>query len=130
MITPTLDLALRYLRLQDRPRTVRADAICINQSDATEKGSQVGMMAQIYKLASRVVVFFGDERHNSTLAMRKFEEMTSKFEESMLALWQTSYARLGWMDQFEYIRLMHHRMDTPQSREAKAIRALFGRPWF
>jgi Heterokaryon incompatibility protein (HET) len=130
MITPTLDSALRHLRLLDGPRTIWADAICINQGDSAEKGSQVSLMAQIYKSASRVVVFLGDERQDSTLAVRKLEEMASKFTEDILASWQTSHARHTWTDQFEYIRLMHPNRDTPQAAEAKAIRALFGRPWF
>ncbi|KAF2744551.1 HET-domain-containing protein, partial [Sporormia fimetaria CBS 119925] len=36
-----------------------ADSICINQADTSEKSWQVSMMTDIYKNASRVIVFLG-----------------------------------------------------------------------
>ena len=52
----------RFEWQHDRPWTkwLWVDALCINQGDDAEKGRQVGMMAEIYKCASRVVVWLGD----------------------------------------------------------------------
>lgn len=48
--------ALRFLRYEDRSRTMWIDAICINQQDISERDSQVARIASNYSLASRVVI--------------------------------------------------------------------------
>jgi hypothetical protein len=45
------DLSFRYIWI---------DALCINQADLPERGSQVAAMAQIYSLSSRTIVWLGD----------------------------------------------------------------------
>lgn len=59
MITETLAEALRAFRKKDKPRILWADAICIDQDNATEKGSQVEMMFKIFAMADRVLVWLG-----------------------------------------------------------------------
>jgi hypothetical protein len=54
---------LRYLRRCTAERYLWIDAICINQTDASEKGTQVGMMRDIYAYASRVLVWLGPQSH-------------------------------------------------------------------
>lgn len=41
-------------------KRVWIDSVCIDQNDATEKTKQVRRMTDIYKEASRVIVFLGD----------------------------------------------------------------------
>jgi hypothetical protein len=41
-----------------------ADAVCINQKDDVEKGLQVGVMGEIYKAATTVLVWLGDEEES------------------------------------------------------------------
>jgi hypothetical protein len=48
---------LRYLRKGTTERHLWIDAICINRSDADEKGTQVNMMGSIYAQASRVLIW-------------------------------------------------------------------------
>jgi len=67
-VTTNLDSALRYIRLPDRERVIWVDAICINQRDLQEKGSQVEMMRQIYTTAVQVLVWLGEEG-NAKLAL-------------------------------------------------------------
>ncbi|KAK4204702.1 heterokaryon incompatibility protein-domain-containing protein [Triangularia verruculosa] len=59
-IGKNLQKALLNLRLTDGPRVLWVDAICINQQDLDEKPGQINMMGQIYRNASRCVVWFGD----------------------------------------------------------------------
>ncbi|KAH8732076.1 heterokaryon incompatibility protein-domain-containing protein, partial [Phaeosphaeriaceae sp. PMI808] len=47
--------ALYELRFRHVSRVIWLDAICINQDDLTEKGSQVLLMKDIYEKASQVV---------------------------------------------------------------------------
>ena len=68
-MTIILDSALRYIRLPDRERIIGADAICINQQDLQEKGSQVEMMRNIYMTAVQVLVRLGEGR-NAKVALR------------------------------------------------------------
>lgn len=53
-VSPNLMSALRALRLENEPRMVWVDAICINQEDDEEKSKQVARMDEIYASASTV----------------------------------------------------------------------------
>jgi len=54
---------LRHLRHKTSSRTIWIDSICINQGDRAEKNIQVGQMTDVYRLASRVVAWLGDDPH-------------------------------------------------------------------
>lgn len=56
------------LRRTDRLRILWADAVCINQKDMEERGSQVGLMARIFSEASRVLVWLG---HGDSAMIRR-----------------------------------------------------------
>jgi Heterokaryon incompatibility protein (HET) len=58
-ITATLEAALRDLRDPSRVLRIWADALCIDQSNLPERGSQVGLMAQIYSTAHHTVIHLG-----------------------------------------------------------------------
>lgn len=57
--TLNLELALQNLWLEEGPRTLWVDAVCIDQADDEERSEQVQMMSGIYKKASRVLVWLG-----------------------------------------------------------------------
>jgi hypothetical protein len=59
-ITKNLEVALRHLRYPERERTLWVDALCINQSNTSEKNLQVQQMKDVYGGgAQRVVVWLG-----------------------------------------------------------------------
>ena len=68
-VTPSLEIALRHLRSQQETRILWIDALCINQLDVEERSLQVQKMKTIYQSASAVLVWLGEERDNSDLAM-------------------------------------------------------------
>ncbi|KAM3073427.1 hypothetical protein ACMFMG_004677 [Clarireedia jacksonii] len=71
-VTRNLEAALQELRKHYRIKQgfrIWADAICINQNDLDERGSQVAMMRQIYDTAWHVVIWLGPKANNSDLAM-------------------------------------------------------------
>jgi hypothetical protein len=76
-VTRNLAEALPYLRYQDKGRVVWIDAICVNQQDMAERGSQVKRMADIYQSASRVIIWLGHESHDSALAIKCCEKLSS-----------------------------------------------------
>lgn len=74
MVTQNLKAALLRFKLKDRSRIVWADAICINQNDNVEKGSQVKLMKGIYGNATRVCVWLG----YATVQMEPIFELIDK----------------------------------------------------
>lgn len=58
-VMPNLEHALKNLRREKRHRVIWADAICINQSDISEKNQQVLRMRIIYENATRVLIWIG-----------------------------------------------------------------------
>jgi hypothetical protein len=59
-VTRNLHAALRKLRSVSECRLLWADAVCINQEDAEEKGQQVQLMRDIYRKAERTIVWLGE----------------------------------------------------------------------
>ncbi|KAK1988792.1 heterokaryon incompatibility protein-domain-containing protein [Colletotrichum cereale] len=72
-ITENLYHCLRRIRLEDRPRLVWADALCINQADGAEKESQIMLMHDIYVSARRVLAYLGEEADGSGEAIELIE---------------------------------------------------------
>jgi hypothetical protein len=53
--TRNLDSALRHLRQSKKSRLIWIDALCINQSDISEKCIQVSDMGNVYRLAETTI---------------------------------------------------------------------------
>lgn len=60
-VTNSLFTALKRLRVQDGPRVLWADAVCIDQQNPAEKNEQVMLMSQIYARPKRVLIWLGDD---------------------------------------------------------------------
>jgi hypothetical protein len=59
-VPASAERALRGLRREDKCRVLWIDAVCINQSNRTEREQQVAMMDVVYKSARRAVVYLSD----------------------------------------------------------------------
>ncbi|EME88426.1 uncharacterized protein MYCFIDRAFT_170044 [Pseudocercospora fijiensis CIRAD86] len=107
------DKAATILRLMfaHRRRRVWIDAICINQSDAAEKASQVQMMGDIYRFANEVAIMLGppsdltdhfiDSLHDTESALKECEEGPRKLNAGYDALRENMYwTRLDVTDVF------------------------------
>ena len=60
-ITESLFSALRNYRQVDRPVTIWADAICINQEDIEERSCQVLLMQEIYSKSKQLCIWLGEK---------------------------------------------------------------------
>ena len=60
-IPKNLEGALRRFRHPTSTRTLWTDSICINQSDLQERNQQVRLMGQIYRKASTVLIWLGED---------------------------------------------------------------------
>lgn len=74
-VTGNLDSALRHLRSEDSERVLWIDAICINQKNDAERGYQVSLMKDIYRMASIVVIWLGEADADSDLVFPLCEKM-------------------------------------------------------
>ena len=83
LVTPNCEQALMHLRLPTRPRRIWIDAICINQQSISEKNIQVPMMGDIYRHASRTIIWLGpDIDHDLSEVLRhasRYGSLINKF---------------------------------------------------
>ena len=74
-VRDNLWLALHCLRSESESRQLWIDAICINQNDTSERNHQVGLMGDIYRNASRVMVWLDREGDSSGPAFALLERL-------------------------------------------------------
>ena len=98
------------------------DAICINQTDDDERGSQVAIMAQIYQRAQSVIIWLGKQDDHSRDAQSVLSTLASLTEEQAKSVTsytlenEKSYTTLG--------------IGTIEKREWLDLVALMQRSWF
>jgi hypothetical protein len=76
--------ALRRFRDHDGKRLIWIDAICINQEDDAERTQQVGVMGEIYRCASQVLVYLGEADENSKRVFNHVAHLQSSEEDTDL----------------------------------------------
>ena len=101
-ITATLEAALRDLRDPSRMLRIWADALCIDQSNMTERNSQVALMAQIYSIAHHTVIHLGSLTESYEIILRAAPSNTTGVVsneipiDDLAGLAATSLLRLPW----------------------------------
>jgi hypothetical protein len=121
-----LRLALERLKLKDCVRVLWIDAICINQTDLSEKSWQVSMMTDIYKNASRVVAYLD--------IPGGFENQTGDIIPRLVQAKQivdaSSYREISW-DDFDLHKELQKMTRPPSNRDVEtASLYIFENPWF
>ncbi|KAG7128656.1 Heterokaryon incompatibility protein 6 like [Verticillium longisporum] len=74
-ITASLDTALRHIRSEEQDVMIWIDQICINQTDAIEKTTQVQIMEKIYSKADQVIVWLGPSADGSDEMMDCWQDI-------------------------------------------------------
>ncbi|PPJ61083.1 hypothetical protein CBER1_07402 [Cercospora berteroae] len=124
-VTESSSRVLQRLRHPTHERTVWIDAICIDQSNNEEKGSQVSFMSDIYRKGSTNVVWLGDcapldaERIATTIrkVVANMRQATHDFKDM-------SYIMYGAGSKNVDGKLLDTRIDLGP------LLILFSRPWF
>jgi hypothetical protein len=124
-VTRNLGEALLYLRYEDKPRILWIDAICVNQQDLDERSQQVKRMADIYSRATRVVVWLGPERADTSLAIAFFNEITSH----IVVEWEQMIVRLNSSDDVLWQTRALERFSSDDSILV-TVDNLLSRSWF
>ena len=124
-VTTNLAQALSYLRYKDKPRVLWIDSICVDQQGLEERAHQVKRMADLYRLAHRVVGWLGPSNKRSTFGMRILEDLGSKIKidpvhhnmepasSDVEKHWTVAYMKLPY-----------------DKKELLAIYEVITRPWF
>jgi hypothetical protein len=121
-ITQNLYEALQRLTHIGEECILWADALCINQSDDSEKSSQVQLMTRIYSLAYQVWIWLGPERDNSTSAIHLLRDLGQ--------VWMKQKSQPGWNNDkiYAFTRYMFQEQDQVDWNAIQKL--LRGRPWF
>jgi len=123
-ITASLAAALRALRRGNAPRVLWVDALCVNQADLDEKQHQVPMMGKIYRAASAVQIWLGNDTPEGTIAA-SFSILTSL---------KDLCVRFGWDIDFTYLvraRLLgEYGLPDVDADTWRSVRYLVELPWF
>ena len=123
-VTRNLATALRHLRCTDQSRTLWIDALCIDQFNTAERSSQVRIMADIYRLATKAVVWLGPVEDDSDEAMSLLIHLSSevphpdRFGQST-AISDSNQTWAELLDQFPDV-----------DRGLEALGRLINRDWF
>lgn len=124
-ITANLDEAIRYMRHQDRPRTMWIDGLCIDQQNIEERGRQVAYMCHIFWGATRVVVWLGKAAEESDRAMDTLRHVACR---------TASGGKSGAVEGITEVDERQSRELAPvlalDDAERLSILALLQRPWF
>ena len=126
-------------------RRIWIDALCINQDDVHERNEQVRLMFSIYQKAARVLVWLGEERDDSDLAMNLilhlYSEKLVSFKKQVPQMRFTAEEQKQ-VDFFAnkekwYMSLMKlhgssdgEHLNPRDPREWVAFQRLMERPWF
>jgi hypothetical protein len=125
-ITRSLHAALAVFRLPDEPRTLWADAVCINQEDVEERSCQVELMRPIYKGASEVLIWLGHENSATVrLGMQQICDVLNakRTSDSTVVHYQwLGLARSSGGDEAPEL--------TTQTKDASPLKRLFESTWF
>ena len=77
---------LSHVRRPKSLMIVWVDAVCINQDDIPERNSQVGLMSQIFGVATLVIAWLGEAKTNAGRVLLPYVKPSGKFKASCLFL--------------------------------------------
>jgi len=102
-ITRNLEAVLIRFRQSTQPRRLWVDGICMNQQDLGERSQQVKLMGRIYREASKVLIWLGDEDQDTELAwscirlIRQEQELpTSQACEALKKIFSRDWFHRAW----------------------------------
>jgi len=109
-VTPSLENALRHVRLPHNVRYLWADAVCINQNDDRERGNQVHLMKEIYSRSKTVRVWIDVDLDPASLVIQRLLNLhlqgtkdqlgdDPEFWKPLLPLLQNQYWDRLWIQQ-------------------------------
>ncbi|KAM5382992.1 hypothetical protein ACJA88_003525 [Fusarium oxysporum] len=129
-LTDNLFAALRQIRQIDQDVILWADAICIDQSNDTEKGHQVNQMGAIYSAAEEVLVWLGPGNEYIESLMKTIEWIDQKAEGFLRDQENKTYQE--WVDTCQFFASEHLEYVEFQRNWVyrRVLEELLSRKWF
>ena len=143
--------ALKHIRSRHRPQVLWADAICINQTDTSERNVQLRNVGEIFEKADEVIVWLGNGSCESRFAIEFLNKMdgiryrvNDRHSENSVAKLGDSFSgprfrgvrdgpSLWWGQRMEEtLEEILRTIDISLRLEdvVVAVKNLFSRPWF
>ncbi|KAF2252314.1 HET-domain-containing protein, partial [Trematosphaeria pertusa] len=116
-VTENLDRALRRFRHKLDKRWLWADAVCINQSDNKEKGTQIPLMARIFRGARRVLAWLGPGGGENERGMRLMDRLSRRPSRMI-------------QSQLHLAKNAENTLEMEDESNAHAIGQFLSMPWF
>ncbi|KAF4536436.1 Heterokaryon incompatibility protein [Lasiodiplodia theobromae] len=119
-VTENLAAALHHLRLENEPRKLWVDALCIDQEDINERDDQVIHMKEIYQHCATDLLWLGDDSsiiEKGAAAMKSMGPVTQLGEDSLETDVEPIWRKTGWK-----------REKGLEQQWFEAISALLGKP--
>jgi Heterokaryon incompatibility protein (HET) len=123
-VMKNLKAAFLRLRLRNEIRTVWVDAICIDQNNIPERNAQVQLMSQIYRKATMVVVWLGEETAESAQEMEMLEKLAAARELRVKQYPSDAYNRITPE------QLQEYGLPPLDAHSWQDIKRLYFLPWF
>lgn len=118
--------ALMQLRDAAKPRTLWADAVCIDQENLLERGEQVKIMRKIYSRATRVLIWLGPEDDKTSAALHMITELKDHVASRGLSL----EALRALKDEDPVTEILGLEDHTYSVEALAPLCNLYRRPWF
>ncbi|EFQ35690.1 heterokaryon incompatibility protein [Colletotrichum graminicola] len=138
-----LAAGLRRFRTMDyfkRGGKIWVDALCINQSDAAEKASQIPLMSSIYKLAANVIVWLGLETGGSSGVIDTLQMLSSLYRTEYVETFDRSdpftatawrhMAQIRLRTSFLRLKTMYSQLDLESYEDDFRLYEFFDRPYW
>lgn len=131
-----LHAALLRLRQPDKSRRLWVDAICINQQSADEKTQQIPFMARIYRQATCVIVWLGEDSEKSD---GKLTFDFIQWSPDLMQSWATDemYKHESYDDDDETLVGFFNKAKSGSTEDSSSgpystdlLHQFFTRPWF
>ena len=130
-VTPNLESALRRLRAPDVARDFWIDQLCIDQDNIQEKEQQIGLMADIYRLSCKLLIWLGDDGEESRKAYKiigrllKLDPFTRPEHHN-----SNDGRQLQTKGSIDLDQLKSHGLPGAKDPGWQELRNLLSRPWF
>ncbi|KAH7316987.1 heterokaryon incompatibility protein-domain-containing protein [Stachybotrys elegans] len=129
LVRPNIHHALKRLAQLRPEQYVWADAVCINQSDATEQPQQLDLMDLIYTEAQETVIWLGENTAQTQKAIEIVTKISTEAEAKVLD-WSRNqtYGNAFFPDDKDLLRL--NGLPPLSSEDWESMGDIFERRWF
>ena len=124
-IPASAERSLRRMRLPDRERILWLDAVCINQNDSVERGTQVALMSQIYAQTQLNLIWLGEDDGSTPDALRAIRLILQDAKEETNNL--ESFSDRIWSKQGVY---QFSKTGISTNVSFDSLLRFYARPWF